>query len=169
MCSGDRAAESGAESGTPPSRFPLTQNPYPTGFSPRIPYETLGTFSNHGITSTQGKSIVKTNQDCGSVSYPFLGDHQKLLLCCFDGHGNDGHLVSKFAVDGVVGAVDAGLRGLGDEKNSGGCMPCKPVKERPVSEVKSTLSHFYRNSHKPSQTPTQQHCVPGHEGCIHQH
>ena len=43
---------------------------------------------------------AKINQDRGCIVHPFMGDPTALLACVFDGHGESGDKVSKFAMLG---------------------------------------------------------------------
>jgi len=60
-----------------------------------FPTQIVGTFSNHGI-EMKYETVAKTNQDMGSIEYPFLDDPNGALFCVMDGHGPHGDQVSQF-------------------------------------------------------------------------
>ena len=84
--------------------FPFPGRLFQLPFPPRK----VGTFSNHGIEPhsayqegvpnvLQGFTST-TNQDRGSVAYPFLGSYKRALFCVMGGHGSHGHKVSEYCI-----------------------------------------------------------------------
>lgn len=76
--------------------------------TPPLPSDVLGTLSYHGMEPVYisalaaEKSISKINQDRGCLVHPFMGDERSSLFCVFDGHGEDGDLVSSFVSDAIL-------------------------------------------------------------------
>jgi len=71
----------------------------PESYFPVFPPEIIGMYSNHGIEPGAQDTIVKRNQDRGSLEWPFAGDEGQVLFGVFDGHGELGDLVSQSVMD----------------------------------------------------------------------
>lgn len=82
-------------------------------FSPEV----VGTFSCHGLSPSEEEGapstgVAKTNQDRGSVSYPFGmaspegTAYRQAFFCVYDGHGPNGDQVSQFVVNFVQDKLD---------------------------------------------------------------
>eukprot|EP00746_Dinoflagellata_sp_MGD_P153938 gnl/MRDRNA2_/MRDRNA2_84547_c0_seq2.p1 gnl/MRDRNA2_/MRDRNA2_84547_c0~~gnl/MRDRNA2_/MRDRNA2_84547_c0_seq2.p1 ORF type:complete len:389 (+),score=57.75 gnl/MRDRNA2_/MRDRNA2_84547_c0_seq2:29-1168(+) len=73
------------------------------GKCPNYPFElsAVGTYSFHGMKPNNGAKAKNTNQDRGSVVYPFAGNPQQAFFAVYDGHGEGGEMVSQFTMNVV--------------------------------------------------------------------
>ena len=69
---------------------------------PPFTQECLGTFSCHGIEPGNHGVHDKINQDRGCLVYPFNKSTDEMLFLVLDGHGEQGDLVSEFAMQQVL-------------------------------------------------------------------
>jgi serine/threonine protein phosphatase PrpC len=75
-------------------------------FSPKY----LGSFSCHGIEPgyTSAEEVhEKINQDRGCVVFPFHNSIEEMLFVVLDGHGEQGELVSEFAMQQIVVTLES--------------------------------------------------------------
>jgi serine/threonine protein phosphatase PrpC len=56
--------------------------------------------------------VPKTNQDSVLLKNKILGDCGISMMAVFDGHGSEGHLVSKFLVANLIGKILKGKKNL---------------------------------------------------------
>ena len=81
--------------------------------TPPFPPSIVGTYSCHGIEPAYDSVdrsdvvIAKINQDRGCVAYPFGMDRRQALFAAYDGHGEQGEVVSAFAMHEVQHRLEA--------------------------------------------------------------
>ena len=69
----------------------------------------VSSYSCHGVEPGRNGTQDKINQDCAIVSHPYCADPLCAFFGVFDGHGQDGEVVSTAVMDFVVADLEARL------------------------------------------------------------